>query len=129
MRRFSSLIIFASLVAISFTQTAAAAAPFSDACSIKGTANSSVCGQADNKTNPLVGPNGVLINVTHIVAIIAGAVAVVIIIVAAFRFISSQGEADKTAQARQTIIGAVIGLVIIVLAQALITYVLGTVLK
>ena len=54
---------------------------------------------------------------------IAGMVAVGFVIVGAVQYITSQGEPDKTAQAQSTIINALIGLAIAVVAVAFVSFV------
>lgn len=91
-------------------------------CSGKA-AKSAVCSSKTTE-DPISGPNGVLINVAHIIAFIAGAAAIIVIIVSGIRFITSSGDAAKVTQARKTLTGAVIGLVVIILAHTLIVFIL-----
>ena len=55
---------------------------------------------------------------------IIGAVSIIIIIIAALKFIFSQGDSQGVSRARQTIIYAVIGLVISISAEVIVSYVL-----
>lgn len=54
---------------------------------------------------------------------IAGIIAVVFIIVGGFKFITSQGSPDGTTQGRTTIINALIGLVIALVAISLVSFI------
>jgi hypothetical protein len=54
---------------------------------------------------------------------IAGLVAVVFVIVGAIRFMTSQGNSDEAAQARGTIINALVGLVIALVAIAFVSFI------
>lgn len=54
---------------------------------------------------------------------LAGVVAVVMIFIGAFRFITTQGNAEKAASARKTIINAIIGLVIVILATTIVNFI------
>ncbi|MET0779276.1 MAG: hypothetical protein ABWY71_00420 [Candidatus Saccharimonadales bacterium] len=56
---------------------------------------------------------------------IIGGVAVVIIMIAAMSMIAAQGEPQKIAKARQTVIFAAVGLAIAVSAEAIVTFVIG----
>ena len=56
---------------------------------------------------------------------VAALVAVFFIVYAGVQFIMAQGEPDKTAKARSTILDAVVGLVIAVMAAALVSFVAG----
>lgn len=97
---------------------------FSGPCSNGAAKTSAVC-QGQTKSNPLVGSNGLLVKVTHIVAILAGTAAVIIIIVSGFRFILSDGDSSKATTARNSLIYAVVGLVVVILAQSIISFVLS----
>lgn len=57
--------------------------------------------------------------------VVAGGVAVIIIILAGIRFITSQGDSQATAKARNTIIYAAIGLAVSVTAFSFVTFVAG----
>ncbi len=58
----------------------------------------------------------------------AGAlIAVGFIIYGGFEYLTSQGEPDKTKKAQQTLINAVVGLVITILAATIINYIAGQV--
>ena len=56
---------------------------------------------------------------------VAAIAAVVFVIWGGVTYITSQGEPDKTAQARKTIINALAGLTIAVAAAALVTFIAG----
>ncbi|HVV25554.1 MAG TPA: pilin [Candidatus Saccharimonadales bacterium] len=56
---------------------------------------------------------------------IIGAIAVLMIVLAGLRFVLAQGSPQETAKARNTIIYAVIGLVISIAAEAFVAMVLG----
>jgi len=91
-------------------------------------AGSALCtGKSNSSENPLTGPNGTIRRVTALLARIAGIVAVVIIMVGGFMYITANGDSGKISEAKNVIIYAVIGLVIIVLAQSLIIYILSKV--
>jgi hypothetical protein len=78
-------------------------------------------------TDPLTGSNGIIVKATNLIALIAGIAAVIMIIVAGIKFITSQGDSSSVSQARQTIIYACVGIVVIVLAKTIITYVVSKV--
>lgn len=54
---------------------------------------------------------------------IAGIVAVAYVIVGGVQFVTSQGEADRTKRARETIINALIGVVLAVVAASVVSFV------
>jgi hypothetical protein len=80
--------------------------------------------------NPL---NNTLARITNIVAFAAGAAAVIVIIVSALRLVTSGSNVSTGSRtdtdvedARRSLAGAVIGLVVIVLARILILYLVHT---
>lgn len=63
--------------------------------------------------------------VVNLLSWIVGIVSVIMIIVGGFRYITSGGAPDKVTGAKNTIIYAVIGLVIVALAQFIVNFVIG----
>lgn len=56
---------------------------------------------------------------------LAGGIALLVITIAGFNFVTSQGEPQKVATARQTILYALVGLVISVFAFTIVKFILG----
>jgi hypothetical protein len=69
--------------------------------------------------------NNVIRIALQILSVVIGIIAVVMIIVAGLKFITSGGDAQKAASARNTILYAVVGLIIVALAQVLVRFVLS----
>ena len=86
-------------------------------------AQSAVC-TSKTTQDPITGTSGVLDNITNIVASIAGGAAVILIIIGGLRYVTSGGEAEKVANAKKTVMNALIGIAVIVLARALIDFVI-----
>lgn len=70
------------------------------------------------------GLDSILRKVIQIFSVIVGFVAVVMIIVGGIKYITSGGDSGNISGAKNTIIYAVIGLIIVVFAQVLVHYVL-----
>jgi hypothetical protein len=66
----------------------------------------------------------VLRKIVNILSVLIGVIAVIMIIIGGFRYITSAGSADRVKAAQQTILYAVIGLVIVALAQVIVRFVL-----
>ncbi len=62
--------------------------------------------------------------VVTIFSIIVGAVAIIMIIYGGFRYITSGGDSGKVGNAKNTLIYAIVGLIIVALAQLIIRFVL-----
>ncbi len=65
---------------------------------------------------------GVIVN---IMSVVLGAVAVIMVIVAGFKYVTSGGDAGKVSSAKSTLIYALVGIAVAVLAQLLIHIVVG----
>lgn len=102
-----------------------AATPQEEACtSIGGTYAGGKC------TTTTAGGGTVeslLSNVINLFSIIVGVIAVVMIIVGGLKYITSRGDSSSVSSAKNTILYAVVGLVVAALAQFLVHYVLARV--
>lgn len=101
-------------------QTALAANPLSNACGVPGASSSSVC--SAQQGTPI---ESTISKVTKIIAAVAGIAAVIMIITGGFMYVTSSGDASKITSARKTITYAVVGLIIIALAQTIIIFVIN----
>lgn len=68
--------------------------------------------------------NDLVKTVINVFSIIVGIVSVIMIIVAGLRYITSGGESSNVSGAKNTIIYAIVGLVIVALAQFIVQFVL-----
>lgn len=62
--------------------------------------------------------------IINILLLVAGAVAVIYIIIGGYQYVTAGGNADTASQARSTILNALIGLIIIFAAYAIVAFVL-----
>ncbi|HVS78845.1 MAG TPA: pilin [Candidatus Saccharimonadales bacterium] len=63
--------------------------------------------------------------VINLLSIFVGIVAVIMIVIAGFRYVTSGGKQDSVSGAKNTILYAVIGLIIVALAQIIVQFVLN----
>jgi hypothetical protein len=117
----SLLAVFMVLILPTTPAYAVGTDPLAEAC--EAAPNSTNCQSKSPTTNPVTGTEGVLYKITTIIAVVGGVAAVVMIMVSGFRYITSGGDAQKVATAKNTLIGSVAGLIIVVLAQTIITFV------
>lgn len=71
--------------------------------------------------------NNIITTVVNIFSAIVGIVSVIMIIYGGFKYITSGGDSSKVTEAKNTIIYAVIGLVVVALAQFIVQFVLDRV--
>lgn len=69
--------------------------------------------------------NGVLTGVLNVVYSFAGIICVLIIIIAGYLYVTSAGSASQTKRAKDAILGAVVGLVVIIMAFTITQFVIG----
>ncbi len=92
-----------------------------------GTVNLSVsenagnCAAINNSANQV---NNALHSGINIFSIIVGIIAVIMIIIGGFKYITSGGSTDKVSSAKNTLIYAIVGLIIVALAQFIVKFVL-----
>lgn len=63
--------------------------------------------------------------ITNWFSIIVGAISIIMIIYGGFRYITSGGDSGRVGTAKNTIIYALVGLIIVVLAQVIVNVVVG----
>lgn len=125
--------VLAGMAASTVSLPASAAANPAPATTTGGTFQSAACdGVNQVGSNGCNGnPNGTINNLfaqaLNILSLIAGFAGVVMIIISGFKFITAQGDSSAIASARQTLIYALVGLVIAILAQVIVHFVLGKV--
>lgn len=91
--------------------------------SLKDCPSENLGGAANNEDN-LMNTLTVIINV--IVGVV-GFIAVVMIVIGGIGFVTSQGDTNRVAKARNTILYGVVGLVVALLAYAIVNFVLSSV--
>lgn len=121
------VIVLSSFMAITLSSATASAVgvnPFEDVC--KKNSESSVCKDAKNgqKGNPLYGPDGIITIIVKLLSIVVGVGAVIGIIVAGIRFITSGSNPQDANNARELVIYSVVGLLVAAFAQIIIRAVL-----
>lgn len=90
-----------------------------------GAARQSAVCQAENAGDPITGPNGVLTKVARIFSYLAGVSAIILLIVSGLMYVVSDGDPSKIGAAKNTIIYALVGLAVVIFAQAIIIFVLN----
>jgi hypothetical protein len=99
---------------------------FPKATLCNGEAQASAVCNTDNK-NPVSGTEkeGILLKVANFISYVTGIAAVIAIIIAGFEYVISSGDSAKIEKAKNAILYAVIGLVIVLSAQIIVRFVIG----
>jgi len=69
---------------------------------------------------------GIVEAVTDFLSVLVGALSVIMIIIGGFKYITSSGDSSKVASAKSTIIYAIVGLLIVVFAQVIVSIAINT---
>lgn len=86
------------------------------------TSSKSTCGSTSLST----GIKSIAVTVVNILSVVVGVVAIIMIIYGGFRYITSGGESGNVSGAKNTLLFAIVGLVIVALAQVIVHWVIGT---
>ncbi|MFZ2545318.1 MAG: pilin [Candidatus Saccharimonadales bacterium] len=130
-RIIASLIIVTGLVMTTVAIPVGALNIYEKGCSgssaptVKGATGSSaggaaICGAKDQDNVP-----DILKNVVNTILFVLGMVAVIMIVIGGIRYTTSNGEAGSIKGAKDTILYAVVGLVVAILSYAIVNFVLG----
>ena len=112
---------FVSVAAVSLQLAPEAfAAPKDEICAGIGSASTDSCGDSSQLTS-------VVRNFINIFSVIVGITAVIMIMVAGFKYITAGGDSGNVTSAKHTLIYAIIGLVVVAFSQLIVQFVLDTV--
>lgn len=116
-------VMVASVMSTILGATPVYASAKSDVCSGVGLTSSNGTDAGCQVTS---GPdaNSVVSTVVNILSIVVGILAVIFIIIGGIKYITSSGEANNITSAKNTIMYAIVGLVIVALAQVIVRFVL-----
>jgi len=124
---FATLVLFGGVFGVAPTATALpgthpAFADFqSDACNGIESVGSNGCKNSGSAIPKLMS------TLLNILSFFAGFVAVVMIMIGGFQFVTANGDSGKITSARMTIIYALVGLVVVLMSQAIVHFVLAKV--
>ena len=75
----------------------------------------------------LVGTDGAFSRITNTILYVVGLIAVIMLVLGGIRYIISGGDSKKVTDAKNTIMYAIIGLIIAVFAYAIVNFVIGAI--
>lgn len=113
-----------STVSAASPVTTGTASAVDDACAGIALAGSD-CGSGGSGSASRI--SSVIRLIVNVLTAIVGIAAVIMIILGGFKYITSNGDASKITSAKNTIIYAIVGLVIVAVAQVIVRFVIGKV--
>jgi hypothetical protein len=94
-------------------------------CTTLSISNGADCAQATTgQPTNLFGPGGIFTKITDVLLFIIGAISVIMLIIGGIRYVVSGGDSSAVTGAKNTILYAVIGIVVALLAYALVHFVI-----
>ncbi len=127
MRRLLSLLLISSFLAIPFLAVSPVHAqfdPFADICD-PSTADAAAC-STNGKDDPLSGSDGLIMKAVMILSYATGAAAVIMVILGGLKFITANGDANSVSSARNTVLYALIGIVVFAASQLIVRFVISS---
>jgi glucose uptake protein GlcU len=94
-----------------------------DVVTTGGISHGAECAKPTNAPSQLFGPNSIFVTVTNIMLFIIGAIAVIMLIIGGIRYVVSAGDQNAVTSAKNTILYAIIGIVVAFLAYAAVNFV------
>ena len=82
--------------------------------------------RADGMPSELFGDTGVFTQITNTALMIVGIVSVIMLVWGGLRYVVSGGDSKKVTDAKNTVLYAIIGLIIAVLSYAIVNFVLNS---
>lgn len=104
-----------------------AANVFSSCSSNSKLSSTNICKSISNNNstgNPI---NNIIDSILGVITYIAGILAVILILVSGYRFVTSGGNPNAITQARQTLMYALIGIIVVAVSQSLILFIFSKV--
>ena len=83
------------------------------------------CAQGNEQPTDLFGTTGVFRTITNILLFLVGAVSVIMLIIGGVRYVVSGGDQAAVTSAKNTILYSIVGLVVALLAYAIVNFVIG----
>ena len=82
--------------------------------------------RGSDQTADLFGATGVFKTITNVLLYVLGAISVIMIIIGGLRYVVSGGNSTNVTAAKNTILYAIVGVIIAILSYAIINFVLGS---
>lgn len=90
-----------------------------------GLSTGAKCAQATGTTDELFGDDGLFKKVSNILIFLVGAVSVIMLIIGGFRYVVSGGDSSGVESAKNTILYAIVGIVVSFLSYAAVSFVIN----
>ena len=123
--------LFIAAIAVVLGVSGAIAAPTATyaACSSAADCIQDGVDKAGGKASKSTDPQDIIQTIVRVLLFLIGAISVIMIIIGGFRYVVSQGDSGAVTSAKNTILYAVIGLVVAIFAWAIVDFVIDNLAK
>lgn len=83
-----------------------------------------ICLESDSGTDIISGEESIIVTIANVLSVLAGIIAVVIIIIAGITLMTSNGDSAKFAKSRNTIIYTVVGLFAVLMSRTIVVFII-----
>lgn len=121
------LLLISSLFVLGGHMVNAQVDTLEEACKGGSAQSSTLCSDKryGSSRDRITGPQGVMMRIARTLSLVVGAVSVIVIIIGGFKYVLSGGDSNGVASAKNTILYAVVGLAVALLAQIIVNVFLG----
>lgn len=124
-----SKILTMIMLGLAVATTSLTVSPVTLACSSAKDCVTSGVTAAGGSTSSTTSLSSILKTITNVLLFVVGAVAVIMIIVGGLRYVTSQGDQGNLQSAKNTILYAVVGLIVAIMAYAIVNFVVTQFVK
>lgn len=90
----------------------------------QGIADGAESAKGEDQSEDLFGTTGVFTTITNVLLFLIGAISVIMLIIGGVRYVVSGGDQAAVTSAKNTILYAVIGIIVAILAYAIVNFVI-----
>jgi hypothetical protein len=93
---------------------------------VAGVGNGASSARGADQPVDLFGDGGTFSTITNVLLFIVGAIAVIMIVIGGLRYVLSGGDSNQITAAKNTILYAIIGIIVAILAYAIVRFIVGS---
>ena len=93
---------------------------------VSGVQNGADSARGVDQPGNLFGVGGTFSVVTNVLLFIIGAIAVIMIVIGGLRYVLSGGDSNQVSAAKNTILYAIVGIIVAILAYAAVRFIVGS---
>jgi hypothetical protein len=128
MKKRSIKVMLASLLAVPVMALAMPVMPVmaQDCTGSGGISAGADCSQGTDQPDNLFGAGGIFQTIVNVLLFLIGAVSVIMLIYGGIRYTISGGDSKAVTDAKNTILYAIVGIIVAIMAYAIVNFVIGS---